>query len=156
MSKNKSVANAVESARKGDVRGLRKSIHEALVEKIRKALQKKEQEIAKSYLGEAVCIGEDNKAAFGTASGKSYAIKLDSLSDNNFMTKSFGQQIDSIKSTREFQKTAKSDHVGAKGKSTMAAVKQWVKDNSPKQFYAVWQMDSSSYKDDSVEIFYTK
>jgi hypothetical protein len=36
----------------------------------------------------------------------------------------------------------------------MAVVKDWIKTNKPKEFYAVWKMDTSHFKDDVVEIFY--
>lgn len=44
------VKNAIKSISKGDVRGLRKNIQEALVEKVRKALTNKEKQIAKSLI----------------------------------------------------------------------------------------------------------
>lgn len=51
MSKNnKPVKNAIESAQNGDVVSLRKHIKEALYQKIKTALAKKEKEIAKSFL----------------------------------------------------------------------------------------------------------
>ena len=31
---------------------------------------------------------------------------------------------------------------------------KWVKENKPSEFFASWEKDSSSYKDDSVEIFF--
>ena len=36
----------------------------------------------------------------------------------------------------------------------MTAVKEWVKENKPSEFYALWEKESSFYKDDSVEIFF--
>lgn len=50
MSKKNAVRNAVESIKKGDAVSLRKSIKEALHQKIRTALAKKEKEIAKTFL----------------------------------------------------------------------------------------------------------
>lgn len=44
------VKSAIDSINKGDVRGLRKSIQEALVNKVRKALEEKEKKIAKSLI----------------------------------------------------------------------------------------------------------
>jgi len=38
----------------------------------------------------------------------------------------------------------------------MPSVKKWVKEMNLSEFYAMWKKDSSSYKDDSVEIFYVK
>lgn len=51
MAKNKKpVKNAIESAQKGDAVALRKHIKEALHQKIKAALARKEKEIAKSFL----------------------------------------------------------------------------------------------------------
>jgi hypothetical protein len=51
MAKNKKpVKNAIESAQNGDAVSLRKHIKEALYQKIKTALAKKEKEIAKSFL----------------------------------------------------------------------------------------------------------
>ena len=84
----------------------------------------------------------------------SFVLKIEGVPSNLF-TLPFGQQIDGLKKIKEFQKIADKDYVDAKGKATMAAVKGWIKDNKPKQYYAKWGADSSSYKDDSVEIYYT-
>ena len=59
-----------------------------------------------------------------------------------------------MKKLKEFKTNSKSTRVDAKGKATMTAVKEWVKENKPSEFFASWQKDSSSYKDDSVEIFF--
>lgn len=50
MSKNKNVAKAIEAIRNNDAVTLRKSIKEALVDKVRKALDKKEKEVAKNLI----------------------------------------------------------------------------------------------------------
>lgn len=50
MAKNKNVTKAIEAIQNNDAVSLRKSIKEALVDKVRKALDKKEKEIAKSFL----------------------------------------------------------------------------------------------------------
>lgn len=44
------VKQALESIVKGDVRGLRNNIQEALVEKVRKALEQKEKNVAKTLI----------------------------------------------------------------------------------------------------------
>ena len=71
---------------------------------------------------------------------KNYAVQINGI-ENDFPSKPFGQQIDAMKKIKEFKTNSKSTRVDAKGKATMTAVKEWVK-------------DSSSYKDDSVEIFF--
>jgi hypothetical protein len=103
-------------------------------------------------LDEAV---KKDKPAFGSSDGFSYAVSLNGV-DNEFFKQPFGRQLDAMKKVKEFTANAKKGYVGAKGKSTLASVKEWVKLNQPTQFYAKWKSDSSSYKDDSVEIHYTK
>lgn len=99
-------------------------------------------------------ITEATKPSFGTDSEFAYAVKIDGLDTNEFYKQSFGRALSDMKKAREFTQTAKTDHVNAKGKATLAAVKAWVSANKPKEFYAKWQKDSSHYKDDSVEIYY--
>lgn len=96
-----------------------------------------------------------DKPAFGSSGGFSYAVNLNGV-ENEFFNQPFGRQLDAMKKVKEFTSKAKKGYAGAKGKSTLAAVKDWVKLNQPTQFYAKWKSDSSSYKDDSVEILYTK
>lgn len=48
--KNKHVKKAIDSISTGDVRGLRKNVHEALVTKVRASLDKREKQIAKSFI----------------------------------------------------------------------------------------------------------
>ena len=50
MAKKKSVKKAIEAIDSGDARGLRKHINEALVEKVKKALEQKEKELAKNLI----------------------------------------------------------------------------------------------------------
>ena len=104
-----------------------------------------------SYVSEA--NSKLPKASFGKAGEFSYAFRVDGV-EPEFYNRPFGRQLDSIRKAGEFCKEAKSYHVGCKGKSTMACVKAWVKTENPTQFYAKWKSDSSSYKDDSVEVFY--
>ncbi len=59
-----------------------------------------------------------------------------------------------MKKLKEFKTNSKSTRIDAKGKATMTVVKEWVKENKPSEFFASWEKDSSSYKDDSVEIFF--
>ena len=90
---------------------------------------------------------------FGKAEGFSYAINIEGI-DNEFPTKPFGRQLDEQKKLKEFLEKAKKAYVGAKGKPTLKAVKDYIKANNLKQFYAKWESDSDMYKDDSVELFY--
>ena len=50
MSKKIAVKKAIEAIDSGDARGLRKHINEALVNKVRKALNKKEKQIARNLI----------------------------------------------------------------------------------------------------------
>ena len=63
MAKN-TVKKAIESVASGDVRGLKKNIQEALVSKVRKALDIKEKKIAKGLIEAATntSLREDSNA----------------------------------------------------------------------------------------------
>lgn len=74
--------------------------------------------------------------------------------DKEFYKAPFGRQLDDLKKVKAFIETAKSYYVGAKGKGTLAAVKQWIKATNPSEYYAKWRKDSSNYKDDSVQVYY--
>ena len=93
------------------------------------------------------------KPFFGKSEGNSFAVNIISI-DNEFPTKSFGQRLGDMKKVGVWKKTAKTAHVGSKGKATLPSVRRWVKENKPVEFYAVWKSDSNSYKDDSIEIYY--
>jgi len=121
--------------------------------------------IAKSGIDQSLKIVENvleekpsRKPAFGEAEGKSYAVQINSLDTNEFFKQSFGRSMGDWRKAQQFvaDPSTKKDYVDAKGKPTMASVKKWVKDMNPSEFYAKWQKDSSSWKDDSVEIFYKK
>ena len=116
-----------------------KTFREWLVEK--EAEELNEAKVEKPYFG----LNDTKK--------KNYAVQINGI-ENDFPSKPFGQQIDAMKKIKEFKTNAKSTRVDAKGKATMAAVKEWVKENKPSEFFASWEKDSSSYKDDSVEIFF--
>jgi len=105
---------------------------------------------------ERILEARGNRPSFGNAGGDSYAVQVDGLDSNEFYKQSFGRQLSDLRKVQEFKKTAKTGYVDAKGKSTMASVKMWVKDVKPSQFYAKWQSDASMYKDDSVEIYYER
>ena len=94
------------------------------------------------------------KPVFGSNDGNNYAVNVDGV-DNGFFKQSFGRQIDDIRRINAWKDTAKKGHVDAKGKPTKTAVRRWVNEVKPREFYAQWKSDSASWKDDSVEIYYT-
>ena len=92
---------------------------------------------------------------FGEADGFYFAVQIDSLERNDFFTQPFGRSIGDMKKAQTWAETAKTGYVDAKGKNTMPAVKKWIKDNKPTEFYARWKKDKlGEYSDDSVEISY--
>jgi hypothetical protein len=93
------------------------------------------------------------KPGYGSKDGFSYAVHINDI-DNEFFKMPFGRQIEYAKKIKDFTSKAKKVNVGAKGKPTLSAVKDWIKTNKPTQFYAKWKSDNSNYKDDSVELFY--
>lgn len=108
----------------------------------------------KSYK-EFISEAKKNRAAFGTNSdGDAYAVNIAELESNEFLIRSVGQARDDEKKVAVWKKTAKKGYVDAKGKPTLGSVRKWVKANKPSEFYAKWPKDTSSYKDDSVEIYY--
>ena len=52
--------------------------------------------------------------------------------------------------------TEKHEYIRTKRRKILPAVKEWVKDTKPSQFFAVWNSETDFYHTDSVEIFYTK
>ena len=99
-------------------------------------------------------LKEDKKPSVGKNGGFNYVVKIDALSSNDFYNQSFGRQLDDLRKVQAFQSSAKSTHVGAKGKATLQAVKDFIKDHNPSEYFAKWKQDASMYKDDSVEIWY--
>lgn len=110
----------------------------------------------KKELKESLDEARGRKPAFGNSDGFSYAVQINSLDANDFFKQPFGRQLNDLKRVKQFKETAKSTFVDVKGKSIMPAVKQWVKDMKATEFYASWKQESSSYKDDSIEIWYKK
>ena len=98
-------------------------------------------------------ILEEATKYFGSSEGMSYAVKIDGV-PNDYYSLPFGHKIDYRRKIKDFKAGAKSTYVGAKGESTMKAVKKWVKDTGVSQFYAKWKSDSRMHSPDSVEIFY--
>lgn len=93
------------------------------------------------------------KSFFGrTTSGRSCAFCVDGV-DGTFIGKTFGRQLETLRALKAFRDQA--THV-AHVKGSQRAVKEWVKENKPSQFFAVWNSETDFYHDDSVKIFYTK
>lgn len=87
-------------------------------------------------------------------SGKfNWAFKVDGI-PGDYPSLPFGHQIDYRKKFKTFKDSAKLVNIGSKGKATLASVKTWIKDNKPSEYYAKWTPDSSSYKDDTIELYY--
>jgi len=102
----------------------------------------------------AITAAKSRKPVFGHHDGMSYAVKVDSLDSNEFFKQPLGRQLDDAKRLRTWKDGANTAWVGAKGKSTMSAIRRWIKENKPAEFYAKWKSDAPIYKDDSVEIHY--
>lgn len=94
------------------------------------------------------------KASMQKTPLRTWVVKVDGLERQDFLSLPLGRQLDDARKVQAFKAQAKSTHVGAKHKATFATVKEWIKMMNPSQFYANWQSDSPTYKDDSVEIWY--
>ena len=94
------------------------------------------------------------KTCYGSTAGRTYAFRVDGV-DGTFLGQCFGRQIDSFHKLKAFQDKAKRKaYVNTKRRAALAAVKEWVKENKPAQFFAVWTSETDFYQEDSVEIFY--
>jgi len=91
------------------------------------------------------------KAYCVTVEGVSYAFRVDGV-NGTFRGQIFERQIDALSKLKAFQDRA--EHV-AHFRGSQKAVKEWVKDNNPSQFFAWWISETDFYHDDSIEIFYT-
>ena len=92
------------------------------------------------------------KACYGTVEGVNYAFRVNGVDGSEFFCLPWERRMEAINRLMAFQYRAK--HVGYSDGS-QRAVKEWVKDNQPSQFFAVWTSETDIYHDDSVEIFYT-
>lgn len=110
------------------------------------------KEIHAQTLAEA----KQDKGFVGTVDKMNYAVKIDGFDSSRMKGANFGVLVDLNRPLKAFKVEAKKVRIDAKGKATLASVKKWIKENNPSQYFAKWQPDSSNYKDDSVEIFYTK
>jgi hypothetical protein len=94
------------------------------------------------------------KPSFGSQDKMNYAVQVDGLDSNEFYKAPWGRQLSDLKKIEEFKKTAKVGYAGAKHKTSIKAVREWIKLYEPTEFYAKWKKDSPYYKDDSVKIWY--
>ena len=94
-----------------------------------------------------------DKGFVGNSDGSSWAVNIDDIKGGN-QPRNLGWSIDNRTVIADFKKKAKKTYVGAKGKATLPAVKKALKMLGATQYFAQWKSDSSSYKDDSVEIWY--
>ena len=93
------------------------------------------------------------KSFYGrTTGGRSCAFRVDGV-DGTFLGKNFGRQLEMLRALKAFRDRA--EHV-AHVRCSQRAVKEWVKDVQPSQFFAVWTSETDFYHDDSIEIFYDK
>ena len=93
------------------------------------------------------------KAYYGTVEGVSYAFRVDGVDGGEFFGLPFGRRMEATNRLMAFQYRAK--HVGY-SEVSQKAVKEWVKDVQPSQFFAFWRSSGRFYHDDYIEIFYTK
>lgn len=98
------------------------------------------------------------KAQYGSSDSDNktdYAVKIDSLDRNDFFKEPFGRAINDIRKVEPFKQSAKVGYIGCKHKANnMQAVKTWLKENKPSQFFASWKKQTSIYKDDVITIYY--
>ena len=92
------------------------------------------------------------KACYGTVEGVSYAFRVDGVDGGEFFGLPFGRRMEAINRLMSFQYRAK--HVGY-SEVSQKAVKEWVKNVQPSQFFAFWR-SGRFYHDEYIEIFYTK
>ena len=100
----------------------------------------------------------NGKACYGTVEGRTYAFRVDGVDGGEFFGLPFGRRLEAMKKLIKFQdETAKHvEYVGTKRRKILPAVKEWVRDTKPSQFFAVWNSETDFYQEDSVEIFYLK
>jgi hypothetical protein len=72
----------------------------------------------------------------------------------DFNSLPFGRQIEYNSIFSAWKKEAESTHVGCKHKASLSAVRRFLKEVKPKEYYARWQKDTNYSKADSVEVFY--
>ncbi len=93
----------------------------------------------KNLLKDVLNEAKGRKPVFGSSDGWSYAVNIKSLDSNAFLKEPFGRRLGDVKKVNDWIQTAKQDFVGSKGKSTLASVRAWVKENKLTEFYAKWK-----------------
>lgn len=93
------------------------------------------------------------KTTFDSINGFNFAYRVEGV-EPGYHRFGYGKKIRDIHNVNEFKMVAKSFYVGAKKKPTISAVRLWVKENKPSQFWACWKTDTDFYKDDSVQVWY--
>lgn len=114
------------------------------------------KKVAEGFVGdfnESLDEAKKDKGFVGNSDGSSWAVNIDDIKGGN-QPRNLGWSIDNRTVIADFKKKAKKTYVGAKGKATLPAVKKALKMLGATQYFAQWKSDSSSYKDDSVEIWY--
>ena len=111
-------------------------------------IEEKEMKTFESLRGELT--EAKAKGFIGTKGNNNYAVSLDGADSSR------PDSMDVERAAHKFKKVAKKGYAGSKGKATIPAVKKEIKMLGATQYYAKWQKDSSSYKDDTVTIYYTK
>jgi hypothetical protein len=140
---------------KKDQESAKKNI--ALKNRLKKAgiTVKENEELEESDLEEARRMSKGEKPFVAKAGDFNFAVNISGV-ENDYPNQGFSGEVENRKAVVAFTndpKTKKTS-IGAKGKSTLAAVKAWVKQNPNTEFYAKWRPDSSTYKDDSVDVYY--
>ncbi len=79
--------------------------------------------------------------------------------DNDYLSKPFGQQLDSLQAINKFKDIAKSIYFSIKRKEILPQLKRFIKDIKELQGLTVTDIyckyaDTNFCKDDSVEVFY--
>lgn len=75
--------------------------------------------------------------------------------DKNFENKPFGRQLDDLRAIAKFKETAKSVWISQKRRSTAAAMKEFKALYLPTEYYAEMGKESSTYRDDTFQVWYT-
>lgn len=96
------------------------------------------------------------KASFGIVNSekRTYAVKINNIDNNDFFKLSFGRGLDDRRKVDIFQQKANSIYVKTWQGSSLAAIKSWIKEFKPAEFYASWTADSANYHDDVVKIYF--
>ena len=89
----------------------------------------------------------NGKAWYGTVEGVSYAFRVDGVDGGEFFGLPFGRRIEATNRLMAYQYRAK--HVGY-SEGNQKAVKEWVKEVQPSQFFAFWR-SGRFYHDDYIE-----